>query len=238
MRSQAHKQPLPAPSLLQLMWLASPALPIGGFSYSEGIEAGVDSACIATFREANDWLVDQLHLTLARADLAVVAKAIAAWRRDDLDRIDELNNWVLQTRETSELRLQTEQMGRSMLDWLRKQPSFHVNFHVDINEHDFLKSPTYPLVFALAASSTQSSVRDCLMSFAFGWAENMTQAAVRAVPLGQTDGQRILANLADYIPAAVDAAMRLQDSERQAFSPMLAILSSQHETQYSRLFRS
>ena len=238
MRSQAPKQPLPAPSLLQLMWLASPALPIGGFSYSEGIEAGVDSACIATFREANDWLVDQLHLTLARADLAVVAKAIAAWRRDDLDRIDELNNWVLQIRETSELRLQTEQMGRSMLDWLRKQPSFHVNFHVDKNEHDFLKSPTYPLVFALAASSTQASVRDCLMSFAFGWAENMTQAAVRAVPLGQTDGQRILANLADYIPAAVDAAMRLQDSERQAFSPMLAILSSQHETQYSRLFRS
>jgi urease accessory protein len=238
MRSQAPKQPLPAPSLLQLMWLASPALPIGGFSYSEGIEAGVDSACIATFIEANDWLVDQLHLTLARADLAVVAKAIAAWRRDDLDRIYELNNWVLQTRETSELRLQTEQMGRSMLDWLRKQPSFHGNFHVDKNEHDFLKSPTYPLVFALAASSTQASVRDCLMSFAFGWAENMTQAAVRAVPLGQTDGQRILANLAEHIPAAVDAAMRLQDSERQAFSPMLAILSSQHETQYSRLFRS
>ena len=238
MRSQPNKQALPAPSLLQLMWLASPALPIGGFSYSEGVEAGVDSACIATFREANDWLVDQLHLTLARADLAVVAKAIAAWRRDDLDRIDELNNWVLQTRETSELRLQTEQMGRSMLDWLRKQPSFHVNFHVDKNEQDFLKSPTYPLVFALAASSIQAHVRDCLMSFAFGWAENMTQAAVRAVPLGQTDGQRILANLAEHIPAAVDAAMRLQDSERQAFSPMLAILSSQHETQYSRLFRS
>jgi urease accessory protein len=238
MRSQPNKQALPAPSLLQLMWLASPALPIGGFSYSEGIEAGVDSACIATFREANDWLVDQLHLTLARADLAVVAKAIAAWRRDDLDRINELNNWVLQTRETSELRLQTEQMGRSMLDWLRKQPSFHVDFHVDKNEQDFFKSPTYPLVFALAASSTQAHVRDCLMSFAFGWAENMTQAAVRAVPLGQTDGQRILANLAEHIPAAVDAAMRLQDSERQAFSPMLAILSSQHETQYSRLFRS
>jgi urease accessory protein len=238
MRSQPSKQPLPAPSLLQLMWLASPALPIGGFSYSEGIEAGVDAAYIATFNAANDWLIDQLHLTLARADLAAVAKAIPAWRRGDLARIDELNDWVLQTRETSELRLQTEQMGRSMLDWLRKQPSFHVNFQFDRNEQDFLKSPTYPLVFALAASSTQAHVRDCMMSFAFGWAENMTQAAVRAVPLGQTDGQRILANLAEHIPAAVDAAMRLQDSGRQAFSPMLAILSSQHETQYSRLFRS
>jgi urease accessory protein len=235
MRSQTAQQPLPAPSLLQLMWLASPALPIGGFSYSEGIEAGVDSACIATFKEANDWLIDQLHLSLARADLAVVAKAIPAWRRGDLARIDELNGWVQQTRETSELRLQTEQMGRSMLDWWRKQSSFHGSFQGD---QGFLKSPTYPLVFALAASATQASVRDCLMSFAFGWAENMTQAAVRAVPLGQTDGQRILANLTEHIPAAVDAAMRLQDSERQAFSPLLAILSSQHETQYSRLFRS
>jgi urease accessory protein len=239
MRSQISKQPLPAPSLLQLMWLASPALPIGGFSYSEGIEAGVDSAHIATFSIANDWLIHQLNLSLGRADLAVVAKAIPAWRRGDLTRIDELNGWVLQTRETSELRLQTEQMGRSMLDWWRKQPSFHGDFqdNFQINQ-DFFKSPTYPLVFALAASSTQASVRDCLMSFAFGWAENMTQAAVRAVPLGQTDGQRILANLAEHIPAAVDSAMRLQDSERQAFSPMLAILSSQHETQYSRLFRS
>lgn len=239
MRSQAAAPPLPATSLLQLMWLASPALPIGGFSYSEGIEAGVDSDFIATFSIANKWLVDQLHMSFARADLAVVAKAIPAWRRGDLARTDELNDWVQQTRETSELRLQTEQMGRSMLDWWRKQPSFHGDFQDNFQSNqDFLKSPTYPLVFALAASSTQASVRDCLMSFAFGWAENMTQAAVRAVPLGQTDGQRILANLAEHIPAAVDAAMRLQDSERQAFSPMLAILSSQHETQYSRLFRS
>jgi urease accessory protein len=90
----------------------------------------------------------------------------------------------------------------------------------------------------LAASRTQASVRECALAFAFGWAENMVQAALKSVPLGQNSGQRILARLADEIPAAVDHATRLMDSERQAFSPMLAILSAQHETQYSRLFRS
>ena len=87
-------------------------------------------------------------------------------------------------------------------------------------------------------SSTQASVRDCCLAFTFGWAENMVGAAVKSVPLGQSAGQRILATLANDIPAAVDYAIALQDSQRQAFSPMLAILSSQHETQYSRLFRS
>ena len=99
-------------------------------------------------------------------------------------------------------------------------------------------NPTYPIAFALAASLTRASVRDCLLSYGFGWAENMMQAALKAVPLGQSAGQRILARLALEIPQAADRAMGLMDSERQAFSPMLAILSAQHETQYSRIFRS
>lgn len=234
MRAPKDAGSLPAPSLLQLIWLASPALPVGGFSYSEGLEAGVDRAGVATETIASDWLVDQLHLTLARGDLAVVAKAIPAWRRSDLQRLGELNAWVLHTRETSELRLQTEQMGQSLLLWLRNQATAGQP-QLDACTQ---MPPTYPVTFALAASATQASVRDCLLAFAFGWAENMVQAAVKSVPLGQNAGQRILARLADEIPSAVDCAMRLMDSERQAFAPMLAILSSQHETQYSRLFRS
>jgi urease accessory protein len=230
----ATAQPLPAASLLQLIWLASPALPVGGFSYSEGLEAAVDRAGVATESIAADWLSDQLHLSLARGDLAVIAQAIPAWRSGDLARVKALNDWVLQTRETSELRLQAEQMGRSLLEWLR-------NHHSVGAEHLAACAqlpPTYPVAFALAASPLQAGVPDCLTAYAFGWAENMAQAALKSVPLGQAAGQRILARLAAEIPGAVSTAMALEDHERQAFSPMLAILSSQHETQYSRLFRS
>ncbi len=238
---------LPAPSLLQLIWLASPALPVGGFSYSEGIEAAVDKGLVSTEAQAADWLSDQLHISLARGDLAVIAKAIPAWRRGDMDRVIELNQWVLQTRETQELRLQTDQMGRSLAQWhqaLNTQSAAALASFVQRSEHHNADLPdasyptTYPVAYALAASSTQASVRDCCLAFSFGWAENMVGAAVKSVPLGQSAGQRILARLADEIPAAVDYAVALQDSQRQAFSPMLAILSSQHETQYSRLFRS
>ena len=221
-------------SLIQLMWLASPALPIGGFSYSECLEAAVDRAWVATETEASGWLLDQLHLSLARGDLALVAQAVPAWQAADHEHIAELNAWVLQTRESSELRAQAEQMGRSLLEWLRNHTT------ASAGQIDTLAQlqPTYPMAFALAASATQAPLRDCLLAYAFGWAENMVQAAIKSVPLGQSAGQRILSALTAEIPAAIDHALALADHERQAFSPMLAILSAQHEVQYSRLFRS
>ena len=221
-------------SFMQLMWLASPALPIGGFSYSECLESAVDKGVAATESGAQAWLLDQLHLSLARADLAVVAQAIPAWQHADHSRVAELNAWVLQTRETSELRQQTEQMGRSLLEWLRN----HTTAQPEQIAVLAALQPTYPMAFALAASSTGAPLRDCMLAYAFGWAENMVQAAIKSVPLGQSAGQRILSALTAEIPAAIDHAMALEDGQRQAFSPMLAILSSQHEVQYSRLFRS
>jgi urease accessory protein len=221
-------------SLMQLMWLASPALPIGGFSYSECLEAGVESGRVATESEASAWLVDQLHLGLARSDLPAVAQAVAAWRIQDHARIAVLNAWILQTRESSELRAQSEQMGRSLLEWLRN--------HTTASPEPIAvlagMEPTYPMAFALAAAATGAKVRSCLLAYAFGWAENMTQAAIKSVPLGQSAGQRILSALVAEIPTAIDFAMGVGDDSRQAFAPMLAILSSQHEVQYSRLFRS
>jgi urease accessory protein len=189
---------------------------------------------VATEQQASIWLADQLHLGLARSDLAVVAQAIPAWREGDHARIARLNAWVLQTRETHELRAQTEQMGRSLLEWLRNHTTATATQIAALAAMD----ASYPLAFALAASATQAKVRDCLLTYAFGWAENMVQAAIKSVPLGQSSGQRILSALAAEIPAAVDHALASDDATRQAFSPMLAILSSQHEVQYSRLFRS
>jgi len=223
-----------AAGLLQLIWLASPALPVGGYSYSEGLEAAIDAGHVTDEAQAADWLTQQLHLTLARAELPVIAQALRAWRAGAPTRVRALNAWLLETRESAELRLQTEQMGRSLREWLRNLPQ------VCPATLDFCATlePTYPVLYALAAAGSGAAEREVLLAYAFGWAENLMQAALKAVPLGQTAGQRILARLAAEIPVAVDYALALHDEDRQAFSPMLAILCSRHETQYSRLFRS
>lgn len=231
---------LSAHSLLQLMWLASPALPIGGFSYSEGLESVIDAGYVTGEDSAATWLVDQLHVTQSRSDMPALAQAIPAWRANDLGRVRDINTWVLTTRESSELRLQSEQMGQSLTAWLRNQHARSAERMAQIEALAGLcaRTPTYPVAFALAAAFTQAPVRECVLAHAFGWAENMVQAAIKAVPLGQSAGQRILARLADEIPQAVEGALALEDGARMAFSPMLAILSARHETQYSRLFRS
>lgn len=228
--------PATAATLLRLMWLASPALPVGGFSYSEGLESAVDSGRVTQEAETGDWLLNQLELNLARSDLPLLVQAHGAWVAGDADRIGSLNDWVRQTRESAELRAQTEQMGRSLLDWLRNGEQ------ADDPRIGLLAklptAPTWPLAFALAGVLAGAGVRDTALSLGFGWCENMVQAAMKAVPLGQAAAQRVLARLSNALPTAVDTALAQADSQRQAFAPMLAILSAQHETQYSRLFRS
>jgi urease accessory protein len=141
---------LGAQSFLQLMWLASPALPIGGFSYSEGLEAAINAALVTTETEAAGWLVQQLHLTQSRGDMAVIAQAMPAWKSADLARIASLNQWVRVTRETSELRLQTEQMGRSLTEWLK-------NRYADDNPGPIrwlaAQDASYPIAFSLAGNA-------------------------------------------------------------------------------------
>jgi urease accessory protein len=249
---------------LRLMWLASPALPVGGFSYSEGLEAALDAGRIQGEASVGDWLLDQLHLSLARADLPACAQAFQAWQAPpDAARLQALNDWVLATRESAEFRLQTEQMGRSLVEWLRNGE--HAGDPRLACCAELSPAPTWPVAFALACAlacaheplaedqgedpakdppkdptkdNTQGAAASALLALAFGWAENMAQAAMKSVPLGQAAAQRILTRLTQAIPSAVQQALALPDHERQAFTPGLAILSARHESQYSRLFRS
>jgi urease accessory protein len=227
--------PEAATTLLQLIWLASPALPVGGFSYSEALEAAVDDALVRDEASAAAWLSNQMALGPARADLPVLAQAHQAWVRRDLARITALNEFVVLTRETRELRLQTEQMGRSLVEWLRNQDAGD-----DRLAHlaTLAPSPTWPVAFGLATARTGATPRQAAQACLFGWAENLVQAALKAVPLGQLAGQRILQALLARMPALVDQALALDEGDWQSFTPMLAIASARHEVQYSRLFRS
>jgi urease accessory protein len=238
----------PPATLLRLMWLASPALPVGGFSYSEGLEAAIDAGRVQGEAAVGDWLLDQLHLSLARADLPACAQAFRAWQSpSDAPRLQDLNDWVLATRESAEFRLQTEQMGRSLVEWLRNGE--HAGDPRIARCAELSPAPTWPVAFALACAlacaheppaedPSQDSAESALLALAFGWAENMAQAAMKSVPLGQAAAQRILTRLTQAIPSVVQQALALPDHERQAFTPGLAILSARHESQYSRLFRS
>jgi urease accessory protein len=235
-------------TLLRLMWLASPALPVGGFSYSEGLEAALDAGRVQGEAAVGDWLLDQLHLSLARADLPACAQAFQAWQAPpDAARLQALNDWVLATRESAEFRLQTEQMGRSLVDWLRNGE--HAGDPRIARCAALAPAPSWPVAFALAcvlasgtADTADNDAKDdaeqALLALAFGWAENMAQAAMKSVPLGQAAAQRILTRLTQAIPEAVQQALALPEDARQAFTPGLAILSARHENQYSRLFRS
>lgn len=220
-------------SLLHLLWLASPALPVGGFSYSEGLEAAVDAGVVHDETSAGDWLLNQLELVQARAELPVAAAAHAACVALNGARLAELNAWVLQTRETSESLQQVQQMGRSLLIWLQGLVS-------DAPVLPLLQSlkpaPAWPVVMGAAAAARGAALEPALQAIAFGWAENLMQAAVRCVPLGQTAGQRLLARLVQAIPPAVSAA--LAAPEPMAFAPLQGVHGARHEIQYSRLFRS
>jgi len=236
MSDGAGATPLTPTALIELMRLASPALPVGGFSYSEGLEAAVEAALVHDEASARTWLLDQLQLSLARCDLPAAAQAFVAWRGDDRPRVRSLNDWVTCTRETHELLLQTQQMGRSLIEWLRQRADDR-DAAIEVAAA-LAPAPTWPIAFALAAARSGAPRRAALVAFAAGWAENQVAAAIKAVPLGQTAGQRLLDALSPQIAALIDPAGALPDDERQAFAPMLAIRSALHETQYSRLFRS
>ncbi|MBS6359862.1 urease accessory UreF family protein [Burkholderia sp.] len=221
--------------LVALLHLASPALPIGAFSYSQGLEAALDAHLIRDADSARDWIASGLTDVLAHGELPFLAHQLARWHAHDLDALARENAWFVASRESSELRRETEQMGWSLA---RLCTSLEWGDAARRATLAALSPIALPTAFAYAAAAHGASADAALAAYAFGWVENQTAAALKAVPLGQLAGQKIIVALRGAIDAAVQRALATPPDRINTFAPQLGILSARHETQYSRLFRS
>ncbi len=222
-------------ALVRLLQLASPCLPVGAFAYSQGLESAIDDGIVTNESTAAQWIGDLLTHMLGSFDAPILAAMINAWRADDEVTLRLLENQIVASRESAELRAETLQMGYSLRRLLDELDDFSKPAREQL--HTYAQT-SYPLVWSCAAAVWQVPVDAALAAYLWGFAENQVMAALKAVPLGQAAGQRILASLGTQIPVIVDNAMSLTDDEYSNFAPGFAIACCRHETQYSRLFRS
>jgi urease accessory protein len=222
-------------ALARLLQLASPALPVGAYSYSQGLEAATEAGIVRDAASAERWIADVLAYTIARLEAPVWWRLHAAWSANDLDRVAHWNDILRSTRESAELRAETLQMGYSLQRLLLEIGEFDAQSLAQLRG---VTDITFPAAFAFAVVRWEIPARSALIAYLWAWLENQVMAALKSVPLGQTDGQRMLHELAARLPGIADQACALRDDELCNYSPGFAILCSQHETQYSRLFRS
>jgi urease accessory protein len=223
------------PALLQL---ASAALPVGAFSHSLGLEAALEARMVFDAASAEQWIADYLALTWAEGEAPLWRAQFAAWSVLDGSAIVAINDQLVAMRETAELRMESEQTGRSLALWLRALPQLPALTEAHRAVLDTLHPPAYASVHACAAVVLGLGERNALHAMGWSLAENLSTAAVKLVPLGQLAGQAILRRLANRLPTWVDAALTRTPAQACNFTPMLGILSAHHETQYTRLFRS
>ncbi|KPK32722.1 MAG: urease accessory protein UreF [Betaproteobacteria bacterium SG8_40] len=221
--------------LTRLLRLASPALPVGAFSYSQGLEWAVESGQVKDEDSAHQWIGSVLDASMARFELPMLAAFFRAWRGADFERSVTLNGEYLASRETAELRAESMQMGAALLTVLEHDGEHDANRIAPLARID---SPVFPNSFAFAAAGWKLTLRDTLASYAWSWLENQVTAAMKLVPLGQRAGQRLLSRLSVSCANAAETAIDLPLHDWSNFSPMFAIACSRHETQYTRLFRS
>lgn len=223
--------------LLRLLQLASPALPVGAYTYSQGLEWAVESGVVAREADAAAWIGDLLEWSLARFEAPLLASQLAAWACGEDGEVARLNDDFLASRETAELRAETLQMGWSLVRLLTELDAFAAlpGWRARLLALD---TPCFPTAWSAAAAAWQVPADQALAAYLWAWAENQVMAALKAVPLGQSAGQRLLAMLGERIPALVGQALELPEARWSNYTPGLAIASSRHETQYTRLFRS
>ena len=222
--------------LVRLLQLASPALPVGAYTYSQGLEWAVESGVIRDEATAGRWIADLLRHGIGRYEAPLVLALMAAWTATDVAEITRLNGEFLASRESAELRAETAQMGFSMRRLLRDlRDEALANIATLLEDQPELAFPT---VWAGIAATWNNDPQAALTAYLWSWAENQVMAALKAVPLGQAAGQRLLAELGGRIPAVAVDARKLPETEWSNFTPAFAIACARHETQYSRLFRS
>lgn len=222
--------------LARLLQLASPALPVGAYTYSQGLEWAVESGIIRDETTAGRWIGDLLQYGISCFEAPLVATLMVAWSAGDTTEIANLNAEFLASRESAELRAETAQMGFSLRRLIH-------DLHDDslaklARTVETLPEVAFPTVWAGAAAAWQIDPEAALTAYLWSWAENQVMAALKAVPLGQAAGQRLLADLGSRIPAAAVNAQSRPKSAWSNFTPGFAIACARHETQYSRLFRS
>ncbi|MDT3669437.1 MAG: urease accessory protein UreF [Aromatoleum sp.] len=226
------------PQLISLLQLASPALPIGGFSYSQGLEAAIDHGFVNDAPSAERWIRDGLLHVHADAEAPLWLLLHRCWAARDYAGAAAWNAWFHASRETAELRLETEQMGWSLARLVAQMEWGEPELRAELAR---LTPVCLPTAFSAACVALAVPEREGLAAYCFSWAENQVVAALKAVPLGQVAGQRILHRLNDVVQEAITEAGRRANAtlpELSTFSPMLGLLSARHEAQYSRLFRS
>jgi len=227
-----HTLPTTDLPLLRLLQLVSPTLPVGGFTYSQGLEWAVEAGWVRTAADLEAWVADQLERGLTRVDLPLLTRMQAAAGARDAAALGAWIDQLLAARETAELRLEEANRGRALADLLGAWEL------AGARDWRPLLARAQLAGLAFAAAAWGIAPRLAASGYAWSWAENLVLAAVKCVPLGQTQGQQVLARLAPLIPPALATALALTDEELGTSSTALAIACSAHETQYTRLFRS
>lgn len=212
--------------LLKLLQLISPSLPVGAFSYSQGIEWTVEAGWISTPASLQQWLSEQLSGTMAQQELPLLLQLYQACESKDQQACEYWSNQVLAFRETAELRDEERKRGRAM------------SMVLEAVGGDGIPATCQSAAFASYCVQKNIECKLALYGFAYAWLDNQIMAGIKLVPLGQTDGQRILNALLDEIERSVSRALSIEKDEIGYSSPALAMASSWHETQYCRLYRS
>ena len=223
-------------SLLRLFQLISPSLPIGAFTYSQGLEWAVENTWITSSDSLADWIQCVMTDGFAYTELPLLFRLYSAAKQKNEQNFMHWSQYMLACRETSEFRQEEINRARALLSLLNKLPEAGTWPELFTWRSSLLKSQVSGV--ALASSYWQIDLRDILIGYSWNWLENAITVGIKLIPLGQSDGQILLSQLSELIPGLVDQALNVDDAEIGASTPALAIASSLHETQYTRLFRS